>query len=59
MSSAEIVIIAAIVSLVGFDIYVAVKGELTITNRVRYYAKRYPSVPLLFGYLMGHFFGGW
>ena len=60
MTNTEQFIVVAIAAIIAWDIKFALtKDEKTISQVIRKKATRFPSVPMVAGYLLGHFFGGW
>lgn len=55
----EIIILVVTVGLIAYDIYAAAnkKDGDTITQVILKWSTKYPVVPFVFGFLMGHFFG--
>lgn len=57
-----VVLIVTAVVLIGFDVYVYVRGKgetkakETISRRILRFSQQHPVLPFAFGVLMGHFF---
>jgi hypothetical protein len=53
-------IVAALVVILGFDVFQVVKGgtEATISYWIYNASYEYPTIPFAFGFLCGHFFFG-
>jgi len=51
-------IIATTVIILLFDLYLYLdKTKKTISQRIIEWSKKYPVIPFVFGFLMGHWFG--
>ena len=53
-----IVIVSAVLALIGYDVYaLSVNGtEASISYTIVAWSYKYPILPFVFGFLMGHFF---
>jgi hypothetical protein len=56
-TSAGIFIVIATTAILGFDGYLYLSDQMTITQQMISWSDSLMIVPFLWGFLMGHFFG--
>lgn len=52
----DIILISAVLVLVGWNVYAAITGRPTISQRVDRYSGRWPIIPFAIGVVCGHLF---